>query len=150
MELETSVGGVRGPFFSLFSVQDLYTSNASWYLSVGFWYLAILPSWPNHPDLYFYKVFSGFRQELSKHWTHLAFVGSALRDIVMDWEMGQSFVSLHSKVMWSPLLTHFQDNWRVHLGFTTHQFSMLNIYRPYECRLKGRPNKPLVTVDTRC
>jgi hypothetical protein len=48
------------------------------------------------------------------------FVGSAfqVRDIVMHPETGQSLVSLHARVMWSPLQKHFMHHWRIHLGFT--------------------------------
>jgi hypothetical protein len=59
-------------------------------------------------------------------------------------EMGQSLVSLHSKVMWSPLHKHLQQhNSRIHLGFTMLttmclQFSMSNIYHHYGCDWKGR------------
>jgi hypothetical protein len=79
---------------------------------------------------------------------HMQFVGSILwaRDIVMMSlliKMGQSLISLYSRVMWSPLSTHFQHNWRICLGFTMLtttmclQFSSFNIYHPYECHLRG-------------
>ncbi len=64
--------------------------------------------------------------------------------LVIHWETGHTLVSLHSKVMWIPLKKYFPNNSRIHLGFTmltttmSFQFSMLNIYHPYGCHLKGR------------
>jgi hypothetical protein len=43
---------------------------------------------------------------------------SKWKDIQMDLEMGQSLVSLDSRVIRSPLQKHFQYNSRIHLGFT--------------------------------
>jgi hypothetical protein len=63
-----------------------------------------------------------------------SFIGSVLqgRDIIIihQCETGQSLASLHSRVMWSPLLyKHFHYNSRIHLFFTIlstmcFQFSM--------------------------
>ncbi len=52
-------------------------------------------------------------------------------------------VSLHSKVMWSPLPNHFRRHSRIHLDFTLltttcFQFSMLNIYHASRCHLKDK------------
>jgi hypothetical protein len=84
---------------------------------------------------------------------YMQFVGSILqpRDIVMYLliKMGQSLVSLYSRVMWSPLYRHFQHNWKICLGFTMLttmclQFSAFTIYHPYECHLRGRAIMPFL------
>ncbi len=66
-------------------------------------------------------------------------------------ELAKHLVSLHSKVMWSPLPNHFRHHSRIHLDFTMltttrFQFSMLNIYHSYRCHLKTKPlcDRPLV------
>jgi hypothetical protein len=55
--------------------------------------------------------------------------------------------------MWSPLKKHLQHNRRIHLGVTMlttmcFQFTMLNVYHPYECHLKDRTimHEPLVSL----
>ncbi len=77
--------------------------------------------------------------------------------LVIHWETGHTLVSLHSKVMWIPLKTYFPHNSMIHLVFTMptitmcFQFSMLNIYHPYGCHVKGRVeplcDKPLWCLE---
>jgi hypothetical protein len=59
-------------------------------------------------------------------------------------QWAKSLVSLHSKVMWSPLYKHLRHHWQIHLGFTIwntmcFQFSMSNIYHPYGCHSRADP-----------
>ncbi len=79
---------------------------------------------------------------------------SESRDIEMYTELGpRLLVSQNSSAMLSPLKKHFQHNRRIHLGFTMlttlcFQFSMFNVYHPYECHLKDRTimHEPLVSL----
>ncbi len=93
--------------------------------------------------LRYFALLTGNFSTLSNEFRYTFIEGRETRDIVMHPQKGAK-VGYSYILSWSCgvhlIEKHLQHSWRIHLGFTiaSFQFSMLNIFHPYGCHLKGR------------